>query len=101
MFGLPPEAEVDHEVFLAGLHPEDRERTDRAVRHALDPTSEGEYDTEFRTVGIKDGVERWVAARGQALCDATGRAVRFTGTVLDITGRKRAEEKLRFHRALL
>ena len=28
LFGLPPEAEVDYEVFLAGLHPEDRERTD-------------------------------------------------------------------------
>jgi len=101
LFGLPPEAEVDYEVFLAGLHPEDRERTDRTVQGALAPTGEGDYDTEYRTVGLEDGVERWVAARGQTLFDEAGRAVRFVGTVLDVTGRKRAEEKLRFHRALL
>src|SRR5215216_1402640 len=95
MFGLLPEAEVDHETFLAGLHPEDRERTDRAVQHALDHASGGGFDLEYRTVGIEDGVERWVAARGQAFFDERGRAVRFTGTVLDITERKRAEEALR------
>jgi PAS domain S-box-containing protein len=101
LFGLPPEAEVDYEVFLAGLHPEDRERTDRTVQGALAPTGEGDYDTEYRTMGLEDGVERWVAARGQTLFDEAGRAVRFVGTVLDVTERKRAEEKLRFQRALL
>jgi PAS domain S-box-containing protein len=93
VFGLPPEAEVDYERFLAGLHPEDRERTDRAVRRALDPGSGGGYNVEYRTVGLKDGEERWVAARGQAFFDEAGRAVRFIGTVLDITERKRAEKE--------
>src|SRR5215217_4715601 len=95
MFGLPPEAEVDFETFLAGLYPEDRERTNRAVQQALDSAGGGGYDTEYRTVGIEDGVERWVSARGQAYFDEGGRAVRFAGTVLDITERKRAEEALR------
>jgi PAS domain S-box-containing protein len=93
VFGLSPEAEVDYEVFLAGLHPDDRERTHRIVQHALDPRSGGEYNIEYRTVGLEDGVERWVAARGQAFFDGSGRAVRFIGTVLDITERKRAEEE--------
>ncbi len=93
VFGLPPEAEVDYEVFLAGLHPDDRERTDRIVQRALDPESGGEYNVEYRTVGLEDGIERWVAARGRAFFDESGRAVRFIGTVLDITGRKRAEEE--------
>jgi PAS domain S-box-containing protein len=93
MFGLPPEAEVDYDVFLAGLHPDDRERIERVVRRALDPQSGGEYNVEYRTVGLEDGVERWVAARGQALFDGSGRAVRFIGTVLNITERKRAEEE--------
>jgi PAS domain S-box-containing protein len=95
MFGLPPEAEVDYETFLEGLHPEDRQRTDRVVQRSLDPASGGGYDIEYRTVGIEDGVERWVSARGQAYFDEAGQAVRFTGTVLDITERKRAEEALR------
>jgi PAS domain S-box-containing protein len=93
MFGLPPGAEVDYEVFLAGLHPDDRERTDEVVQQALDPESDGGFDVEYRTVGLRDGIERWVAARGQAYFDETGRAVRFIGTVLDITERKRAEEE--------
>jgi PAS domain S-box-containing protein len=93
VFGLPPAAEVDHEVFLAGLHPDDRERTDLAIRRALDPESGGAYNVEYRTVGLQDGIERWVAARGQAFFDGSGRAVRFIGTVLDITERKKAEEE--------
>jgi PAS domain S-box-containing protein len=93
IFGLPPEAEVDYETFLSRLHPEDRERVDRGVQRALDPESGGQYNVEYRTVGLEDGVERWVAARGQAFFDASGRAVRFIGTVLDITERKRAEEE--------
>jgi PAS domain S-box-containing protein len=92
VFGLPPDAEVDYEVFLAGLHPDDRERADRIVRQALDPEGGGEYRTEYRTVGLTDGVERWLAARGQAFFEE-GRAYRFIGTVLDITERKRAEEE--------
>ena len=92
VFGLPPDAEVDYEVFLAGLHPDDRERADRVVRQALDPEGGGEYRTEYRTVGLTDGVERWLAARGQAFFEE-GRAYRFIGTVLDITERKRAEEE--------
>ncbi|HZC19159.1 MAG TPA: PAS domain S-box protein, partial [Rubrobacteraceae bacterium] len=55
MFGLPTEAEVDYEVFLAGLHPEDWERTDRVVQRALDPSSGGGFDIEYRTVGLRDG----------------------------------------------
>jgi PAS domain S-box-containing protein len=94
IFGLPPEAKVDdYETFLSRLHPNDRERTRRIVQHALDPNSGGEYNVEYRTVGFADGVERWVAAKGQAFFDPSGRAVRFIGTVLDITERKRAEEE--------
>ncbi len=95
MFGLPPEAEVDYEVFLEGIHPEDRERTDRVVQRSLDPSSGGRFDVEYRTVGLEDGIERWVVARGQAFFDEAGRAVRFIGTVLDITERKKNEEALK------
>jgi PAS domain S-box-containing protein len=91
LFGLPPDAEVDYATFLAGLHPEDREPANAAVQRALDPTGPGRFDTEYRTVGLQDGMERWIAASGRAFFEQ-GRAVRFIGTVLDITGRKRAEE---------
>ena len=95
LFGLSPDAEVSYEgSFLAGIHPNDRERTHRAVSQALTPDAPVAYNVEFRTIGIEDGVERWVAATGHAVFSA-GRAVRFIGTVLDITAQKRSERHLR------
>jgi PAS domain S-box-containing protein len=93
VFGLPPEAEVDYEMFLAGLHPDDRERADRVVARTLDPAGGGRFELEYRTVGFEDGVVRWVASRGRAFFDAAGRATRFVGTVLDVTARKEAERE--------
>jgi PAS domain S-box-containing protein len=95
LFGLPPDAEVSYEnSFLDGLHPDDRERADAAVQEALRPGGSGGYQLEFRTVGVEDGVERWIAANGRAIFEG-GRAVRFIGTVIDITEPKLAEERLR------
>lgn len=96
-FGLPSSAEVTYDTFLAGLHPDDREPIDTEVRRALAPEGPGGYSVEYRTVGLEDAVERWVGARGQAIFDSDGpnrRAVRFVGTVLDITAARRASEML-------
>ena len=94
LFGLPPDAAVDFGTFLAGLHPDDVGRTEAAVARGLDPAGPGRYDVEYRTVGLRDGVERWVRATGMAFF-AGGRAVRFVGTVQDVTDRVRSEARLR------
>jgi len=94
IFGLPPDAGVDHETFLAGLHPDDRDRADRAVRRALDPAADEAFELEYRVVGLGDGAERWVEACGRTFFEG-GRAVRFIGTVLDVTEKKRAGEALK------
>jgi PAS domain S-box-containing protein len=91
MFGLSSEAEVNYDTFLAGIHPEDRELTHQAVLRSFNPESNGEYDIEYRTVGLEDGIERWVAAKGKAFFDSAGAPIRFIGTVLNITEKKRAE----------
>ncbi|MBI5441236.1 MAG: response regulator [Deltaproteobacteria bacterium] len=93
-FGLSPDAPVDYETFLAGLHPEDRERVGELVRRMLQPESGGEYRVEYRTIGLADGKERWIASRGRVIFDEAGRAIRFVGTTLDITERKRFEQEL-------
>ena len=61
------------------------------VTLALDPENGGAFSTEYRTV-VPDGTVRSVAARGRAIFEG-GRAVRFIGTVLDITGSKGADEE--------
>ena len=90
LFGLPPDSESSYDKFLAGLHPEDREAVQRAVALSWDPTGKGDYDVAYRTVGLKDGVERWVRATGRTHFQ-DGKPVRFVGTVQDITARKRAD----------
>lgn len=93
LFGLPPDEEVSYDLFLAGLHPDDRERIHAAVQGATAKGSEGTYDVEYRTVGLRDGgIQRWVAAKGRAYFDAEGNALRFIGTLLDITERQVAQE---------
>ncbi|HEY9604248.1 MAG TPA: PAS domain S-box protein [Allocoleopsis sp.] len=91
MFGLPPSAEITWDVFLAGLHPEDRDRTHQVVLQSFNPESGGDYDIEYRTVGLEDGIERWVAAKGKAFFNSAGDVIRFIGTVLNITEKKRTE----------
>ena len=96
-FGLAADADATYEIFLQGLHPDDMERTDAAVQNALQPSGPGEYDVEYRTIGIEDGVERWIAAKGRAIFEGEGkskRATRFIGTVIDISDRRRAADEL-------
>jgi PAS domain S-box-containing protein len=92
-FGLSPDAAVDYDIFLEGIHPEDRGRADAAVQRALAPDGPGNMDVEYRTVGIEDGRERWIAARGQAFFEQ-GQAARFVGTTVDISSRKADEVAL-------
>lgn len=91
VFGMSPTANIDYDIFLAGLHPDDRDRTHQVVLQSFDPESGGEYDIEYRTVGLEDGIERWVAAKGKAFFNPVGEVIRFIGTVRDITEKKQAE----------
>ena len=101
VFGITSNVPISYETsFLPGLHPDDRERAAIAVNAALQPDGDGRYDIEFRTVGLEDGIERDVAAKGGAMF-VNGKAVRFIGTVLDITERKRTDAALAASQAAL
>ncbi|QRK13377.1 PAS domain-containing protein [Archangium violaceum] len=97
LFGLTQEAEVTYDTFLEGIHPEDRERTHAAVQRALQPGSGGDYDSEFRALWRKEPGEHWLRSTGRAVFEG-GRAVRFIGTVQDISDRKRRQSEAQ-HRA--
>src|SRR6185369_3828777 len=85
MFGVfgVPEASFDRKFssYLALVHPDDRERAQHDVEACLRGESE-ELAFEHRVQG-SDGVLRWVEHRGRALRDATGKAIRMTGTSTD------------------
>jgi len=50
------------------------------------------YDVEYRIIR-PDGMERMVHAKGKTVKDSRGKITRFFGTVLDITERRKLEEK--------
>jgi PAS domain S-box-containing protein len=92
IFGMEPESSVAYEVFLNALHPEDRARTDAAVRAALERNEV--YDIEFRVVW-PDGTIHWVGSWGRVVHDNAGTPARMSGVAQDITQRKQVEEALR------
>ncbi len=97
MFGLEPDVDVSQVSYLDRMHPDDQERAKAAVARALDPASDGRYEIECRLLLPGDDV-RWFVVKGQALFAGEGAArhpIRFLGTVMEITERKRTEQALR------
>lgn len=91
LFGLGPEARITYETYFNCILPEDRHIVLEIVRDVAQPGSSGRYDIEYRAVGVDDKKERWLAEKGRAVLDETGRATRFIGTILEITEHKNAE----------
>jgi len=73
------------------VYPEDRDRTLDAINRAIERKID--FDLECRIVRT-DGEVRWLLARGRPHYEG-GVAVSMAGVVIDITARKRLEEKLR------
>ncbi|MFN2460329.1 MAG: EAL domain-containing protein [Candidatus Velthaea sp.] len=88
----PTDPALDLNLFTFD-HPEDTE----AVRAAIAASEERRepFDIEHRMVR-KNGEVRWVREQGAFDFDGAGRAVRCVGTVLDITERKNAEDRLAY-----
>ncbi|MFO1349278.1 MAG: PAS domain S-box protein [Gammaproteobacteria bacterium] len=75
------------------LHPQDKPRVLAALNRHVEGGSEL-YNAEYRML-TRSGTWKWILALGKALeRDARGKAVRITGTHLDITERKNAEQTL-------
>ncbi len=98
LFGLPADAEITYEIFLQGLHSDDRAATDEAVENALRPDGPGAYSVTYRTIGLQDGIQRWISATGRSVFTGEGSeriATRFLGTVIDISASMATEQRLR------
>ena len=90
-----PEGEIDAsaEAWLARTHPDERARVLQALELALKGVAPV-YRIDHR-VRCADGRWLWVESVGSVIeRDANGRALRMAGTNIDITERKRAEERI-------
>jgi len=84
LWGLPRDAAVDYDVFMAGVHPEDRPIVEAAIKQCVNPDGDGVYCVEYRVIGIRDAVERRVATRGYTQF-MNREPVDFVGVALDVT----------------
>lgn len=95
LFGIDPKYANGCEVarFQGVIHRDDIARVwadiDYAIRENI------AFETEYR-IPDDTGCMRWILSRGRIEYDAAGEAERMVGAVVDITGRKRAEDGLRF-----
>ncbi|AYV46591.1 histidine kinase [Caulobacter flavus] len=96
-YGRAADQDFGFDDLVATIHASDRERMLKAMDEAI--RTGGDYDIEYRVV-IPSGETRWVHARGRAAVrDETpvigGGVRRMAGVSLDVTERKRAEERQR------
>ncbi len=103
IYGFPPGEPVTYAQVRDATHPEDLPNTSAQARRALDPAVRANEHYEYRIVR-PDGSVRWIAAHGEAVFDEAGNgpiAVRYVGTIQDITDEKRAQDSLRTHALVL
>ena len=77
--------------FRSRLHPEDAEAIWTAIERHLQERVP--YKVEYR-LQTKSGEYLWFLARGQAIWNTEGKAIRMSGSIQDITERKQAELNL-------
>jgi PAS domain S-box-containing protein len=91
IFGVDPKTfVVNPSTVQPLLHPDDFDR----LRQAMDQFNTGvkSYESEFRIIR-PDGEIRWCVGIAAATRDKSGRVTRVSGVTVDITERKRAEER--------
>ncbi len=94
LYGFSPDAPRTFEVWLGGIHPEDRLRVQEHIGKLLEPGGGEIWNEEFRAVHPAKG-ERWMLGLGRIERTEAGKAVRFAGINLDISERKLVEEQLK------
>lgn len=75
------------------VHPDDRDRLIEDIKHFAETDVE-EYTQSYRIL-TRSGEVRWVEDRTSVVRDADGRKIYNQGIMVDVTPRRRAEEKLR------
>ncbi len=90
IFEIDPEGfGATYQAFLDAVHPDDRAYVDEAYRNSV--VRNTPYEIEHRLL-MRDGRVKYVYERGRTDYDASGKAIRSLGTVLDITERRRLDQ---------
>ncbi len=88
----PARFSPSYENFLNAIHPDDRDRVNRAYTQSLE--NRQPYDVVHRLL-MADGRIKWVREHCTSEFDVSGKPLRSVGAVQDITEQKLAEDTLR------
>lgn len=83
------EHRMTYEDALNGIADEYRDAVALAIESAI--ANGGHYELEYAVRGLQDGELKWIKATGTAYAARSGQPPYFSGTLLDITDRKREE----------
>jgi len=78
-------------VWRKHIHPQDLSKFDSALEDHM--ANKAPFDIEYRLIG-KDKEIHWVRGRGRAVFDEKGKPIRMSGSNMDMTQIKRAEERV-------
>ncbi|HEX6432822.1 MAG TPA: PAS domain S-box protein [Gemmatimonadales bacterium] len=92
LLGFPPEAPVSSRAWNAAIHPDDLPAAEELLERAL--RERQPFSTEYRVIW-PDGSVHWLAVIGRgSYSPNVGRPMRMRGILLDMTERKRTEERM-------
>ncbi len=83
--------------FFGALHPDDREKISAALTRVI--TRDVPYESDYRALW-PDGSIHYINSRGRLVRDETGRPLKISGIIWDITERRLAEIELQKMRQL-
>jgi PAS domain S-box-containing protein len=90
IYGFDPEkGTLAWEEKVQRIHPEDRDRWQRAIDRAIGEKLD--YEVEMRIL-LPDGTVKYIHTVGHPVLNASGNVVQFVGSSMDISNSKRAEE---------
>lgn len=93
MLGYSEAPPMPSDFWEQRLHPDDRDRVlAHIASHLAGETTSYAYDYRMRH---ENGGWVWIAAKGRAIRNESGLAVRYAGIMTDITESRRQEERLR------
>ncbi|MBF0497181.1 MAG: PAS domain S-box protein [Deltaproteobacteria bacterium] len=91
LYGLEPHSKPpSYELWIETIHPDDRENVEKSVYEAA--RDKTELNVEYKL--NRPGSSRWLMSRGKPIYDDHGDKIRYIGTVIDVTTRKRVEDTL-------
>ncbi|HEX8547418.1 MAG TPA: PAS domain-containing protein [Cytophagaceae bacterium] len=92
IFGYGPgEMDLDFQSYMNHIHPSDRERLSALVTECV--THGKSYSLSHR-IFKKDGTLSWLQGKGQVSVRKDGKIVRLSGTGMDISEQRKAEEAI-------